>query len=138
MAVSHINVFFFLNKKMYNVVPPGWKKVAIIMRWQYCRGGHKAGFHCNKNKERYQSMDDNCYTNLLARINIPSYPKAAKEQANVWQQELYMYICIYTDQARGQEGCILAKFFFCILWTERTIRICCHISYMYIFFLYFN
>ena len=23
-----------------------------------------------------------------------------------------MYICIYTDQARGQEGCILAKFFF--------------------------
>ena len=36
----------FFTRKCVVVLPGGQKKVAVITRWPYYRGGRKAGFHC--------------------------------------------------------------------------------------------
>ena len=56
---GRINVFFFC-KKMYSA-EPGRKKVAVITRWPYYRGGRKAGFHCNSNILSSSSSSSSIY-----------------------------------------------------------------------------
>ena len=43
---GHIYGVVEFNKKMWGGFCQGAKKVAIITRWPYHRGGRKAGFHC--------------------------------------------------------------------------------------------
>ena len=45
-GVAILTRFFFLQENAWRFLPGGPKKVAVIIRWSYYRGGRKAGFHC--------------------------------------------------------------------------------------------
>ena len=44
--ICRINEGFFIQKNVWWFWPGGQKRVAVITRWPYYRGGLKAGFHC--------------------------------------------------------------------------------------------
>ena len=85
MAVGCINGVFLIRKCM--AVPTSRKKVAIIMSDHIAEVAVRRGstvVRIKKNTNQWKTTAIQYYTAiLLVRINIPSYPKTAKEQANV-------------------------------------------------------
>ena len=62
-----------LQENIWWFLPGGQKKVAVIIRWLYYRGGRKAGFHCTKFK-KLRKVYNLPFFSVLGHFFYPKFP----------------------------------------------------------------
>ena len=62
-----------LQENVWWFLPGGQKKVAVITRWLYYRGGRKAGFHCTKFK-KLRKVYNLPFFSVLGHFFFPKFP----------------------------------------------------------------
>ena len=62
-----------LQENVWWFLPGGQKKVAVITRWLYYRGGCKAGFHCKKFK-KLRKVYNLPFISVLGHFFYPKFP----------------------------------------------------------------
>ena len=64
---------YFLQENVWWFLPGGQKKLAVITRWLYHRGGRKAGFHCTKFK-KLRKVYNLPFFSVLGHFFYPKFP----------------------------------------------------------------
>ena len=62
-----------LQENVWWFLPGGQKKVAVITRWLYYRGGRKVGFHCTKFK-KLRKVCNLPFFSVLGHFFYPKFP----------------------------------------------------------------